>query len=93
MNYTRANDPNHNDRPEDWLFGSLLFSHTLGVILTEGEGIVVDLEGDMIDLYRDAKRVIVFHKNGQILVVNADERTDLKEGDWVKMIDSDDIKN
>lgn len=93
MNYTKPNDDDHEDQPEDWLFGALLFGRTLGLILREGEGIVVDLKGDMIDLYPDSKRVIVHSTEHQIVVTDADERTDLKEGDWVKMIDGDTLMN
>lgn len=75
------------------IFSALLFCRTLGLILREGEGIVVDLKGDMIDLYPDTKRVIVHATKHQIVVEDADERTDLKEGDWVRMIDSDTITN
>lgn len=91
MNYSRPEDSDFEDKPEDWLFGALLFSRTLGLILREGEGIVVDLKGDMIDLYPDAKRVIVHSTEHQIVVTDADERTDL--GDWVKMIDGDTLMN
>jgi hypothetical protein len=93
MNYSRPKDSNHEDEPEDWLFGALLFSRALGLILKEGEGIVVDLKGDMIDLYPDAKRVIVYATKHQIAVEDADERDDLKEGDLVQMIDGDIIIN
>ena len=93
MNYSRPEDSDYEDKPDDWLFGAPLFSRTLGLILREGEGIVVDLKGDMIDLYPDAKRVIVHATKHQIVVTDADERTDLKEGDWVKMIDGETLMN
>jgi hypothetical protein len=93
MNYTKPNDNNYEDNPKDWLFGALLFTRTLGLIIPVGEGIVVDLKGDMIDLYPNAKRVIVHATGTQIVVEDADDRTDLKEGDKVKMVDEDTIIN
>lgn len=93
MNYTKPNDKKHIDNPGDWLFGMLVFGKALGLIIPDGEGIVVDLVGDMIDLFPEAKRVIVFSEGNQMAVMPADERTDLKEGDCVKMINEDTIIN
>lgn len=93
MNYTRPNDPDHIDDPKEWLYGALVFSRALGLIIHEGEGIVIDLVGDMKHLYPKAKRVIV-HSNGEnVTITNATERDDLKEGDIVQMIDSNIISN
>lgn len=91
INYTSNDD--HNDSPNDWLFGALTFGRTIGLIIPENSGVVVDLQGDMIELYPDAKRVIVANTEHQIKVIGADERTDLKEGDWVKLIDEKNIIN
>jgi len=33
MNYTKPNEDNYNDKPEDWLFEALLFSATLDSII------------------------------------------------------------
>lgn len=85
LNYTNPSDPDHVDQPEDWLLGALLFSKTLGLIFPENRGVVVDLEGDMLKIYPAAKRVIVASRDKQIVVINADERTDLNEGDWVEL--------
>ena len=49
--------------------------------------------GDMLDLYTTAKRVIVCHVGKQIKVIDADDRSDLKEGDWIKLINEVDIMN
>jgi len=85
MNYTKPNDPNHKDTPEDWLLGALLFSKTLGLIFPENKGVVIDLEGDMLKIYPNAKRVIVASQDKQIVVIDADDRSDLNEGDWVQL--------
>lgn len=95
MNYTRPDDENHEDEPEDWLLASLIFARAIGFLLPEGHGIVVNLVGDAIDLFPDAKSVIISNIDDQIHVEKADEnRTDLDEGDWVKIFRSgDELKN
>ena len=92
-NYTRPNDDEHIDTPEDWLFGSLLFARTLGLVLGSNQGVVVDLNGDMVSLHPSSNRVIVFNDGHLISVINADERTDLKEGDYVQVIKEENIQN
>ena len=93
MNYTRPNDINHEDTPEDWLYSALVFSEALGLILREGEGIFLETKGDMLKLNPDAKRVIVCCRDNMISILDADERTDLKNGDWVQVIDGDLMSN
>lgn len=82
MNYTNANDPDHEDNPTDWLNGALIFARALGVILRENEGIVVDLKGDMLttlpERLEGATKVIVFSHGGQILIDECEE--DVEEG-------------
>jgi len=85
-NYTKPNDPDHADKPQDWLFGALLFSKGLRFLIPKDYGIVIDLVGDMIKLYPNAKRVIVANKENQIVVIDADDRPELIEGDWVQII-------
>jgi len=92
MNYTH-NNPDHEDTPQDWLLGALVFSRAVGLIIPEGKGIIVDLKNDMIELYPDAKRIIVAHIDGQIKIIDADDTTHLKEGDWVVLLDKDTISN
>jgi hypothetical protein len=82
MNYTNANDPDYQDRPEDWLNSSLIFARTLSLILREGEGLVVDIVGDAkFQLDETVKKVIVFSREGQIVVTECEE--DLNEGQFV----------
>jgi len=93
MNYTRPNDDEHNDEPKDWLLGALLFAKAISFLLHEGEGIVINLTGDMVELYPEAKKVIVANDGEQIKIINADDRVELKEGDWVKVINEENILN
>lgn len=82
MNYTNTNDPDYQDRPEDWLNSSLIFARTLSLILREGEGLVVDIVGDAkFQLDETVKKVIVFSREGQIVVTECEE--DLNEGQFV----------
>jgi len=83
MNYTKPNEPNHEDSPQDWLNSSLLFARTLSLILEPGHGIVVDVKGDM-DLGEGVEKVIVFNRDEQI-VVEAFDR-DLEEGTPMKVV-------
>ena len=93
MNYTKPDDKNYEDSPNDWLFGALLFAKTLGFVLKEHTGIIIDLNNDLGELYDQAKRVIVYNDGKRITVLNADERTDLSEGSMVNIIMDDEIKN
>jgi hypothetical protein len=82
MNYTNPNDPNYQEKPEDWLNSSLIFARTLGLIFKENEGMVVDLRGDMFfPGDNDIKKVIVYSKDSQIKVVECED--DLLEGQFV----------
>jgi hypothetical protein len=82
MNYTNPNDPYHEGKPEDWLNSSLIFARTLSLILREGEGLVVDIVGDAkFHLDESVKKVIVFSREGQIVVTECEE--DLEEGQFV----------
>ena len=45
MNYTRPNDEEYEDNPEDWLLGTLIYTKLLGYLLPVGRGVVVDLAG------------------------------------------------
>jgi len=83
MNYTKPNEPNHEDSPQDWLNSSLLFARTLSLILEPGMGIVVDVKGDM-NLGEGVEKVIVFNRDEQI-VIDAFDR-DVKEGTPMKVV-------
>ena len=82
MNYTNTNDPDHQDKPEDWLNSSLIFARTLSLILREGEGVVVNIIGDAkFQLDESVKKVIVFRQDGKIVVTECED--DLEEGQFV----------
>ena len=83
MNYTKPNEPNHEDSPKDWLNSSLLFARTLSLILEPGQGIIVDVKGD-VDLGEEIKKVIVFNRNEQIFIEAFDR--DVKEGTPMKVV-------
>lgn len=83
MNYTKPNESNHEDSPQDWLNSSLLFARTLSLILEPGHGIVVDVKGD-VDLGEGVEKVIVFNRDEQIVVESFDR--DLEEGTPMKVV-------
>jgi len=77
----------HQDKPEDWLLGVLLFTRALGIMIPEGRGIVIDLVGDMKLLLPRVNKVVIANHNNLITVkkVGEDESI-LKEGDWVELV-------
>ena len=92
-NYTKPNDDEHIDKPEDWLFGALTFARALALVLPENYGVIVDLKDDMTKLYPHAKRIIVGYMDEQIRVFDADDKKDLNEGDMVLLVDEETTKN
>jgi len=82
MNYTRPDDPDYEDQPEDWLNSSLIFARTLSLILQENECMIVYLQGDM-NFFNDksVQKVIVYKNQGKIRVIECDD--DLPEGQFV----------
>jgi hypothetical protein len=81
-NYTNPEQSGQVQDPQDLVNASLIFARALGLILKEGEGIVVDIKGD-IDLGDDVKKVIVFQHQNQVHIYKCDE--DLEEGTAVNM--------
>jgi hypothetical protein len=78
---------------DDMFYSRLIFTQALDALLPPGTGVLVELHGKALDL--GFKRVIV-HNNtddNEIVVTMADERTDLKHGDMVRMINGDIISN
>lgn len=68
--------------PEEWLNSSLIFARTLGLILKENEGMIVDIKGDMFwPGEEDVSKVIVYSKDSQIKILECEE--DLPEGQFV----------
>lgn len=88
-NYTNPKQVTEGQNPQDLINASLIFAKALGLILKEGEGIVVDVKGD-ISLGEDVKKVIVFEYQEQIHIYKCDE--DLEEGTAVNMGSNKDKK-
>lgn len=88
-NYTNPKQAGEGQNPQDLINASLIFAKALGLILKEGEGIVVDVKGD-ISLGEDVKKVIVFQYQEQIHIYKCDE--DLEEGTAVNMDSNKDKK-
>jgi hypothetical protein len=81
-NYTNPEQGETKQDVQDLLNASLIFARALGLIFQEGEGIVVDITGD-IKLVDDSKKVIVFSHNDQIHIYKCEQ--DLEEGTAVSM--------
>lgn len=80
-----------NETKEELFDSRLVFTRALGAIIPDGEGIFLEL--DDIDLMWGIKKIIVHNTDGVIGIMNAEERTDLKNGNWVVMINEDTIEN
>jgi hypothetical protein len=81
-NYTNPEQSGQEQNPQDLLNASLIFARALGLILNEGEGIVVDINGD-VSLGDDVNKVIVFKKDEQVHIFKFEE--DLPEGTMVSL--------
>ena len=81
-NYTNPEQSGQEQNPQDLLNASLIFARALGLILNEGEGIVVDITGDVV-LGDDVNKVIVFKKDEQVHIFKFEE--DLPEGTMVSL--------
>ena len=82
VNYTNPKQAGEGQNPQDLINASLIFARALGLILKNGEGIVVDVVGN-INLGPGIKKVIVFEYNDQVHIYKCDE--DLEEGTAVNM--------
>jgi len=85
-NYTNPEKSGQEQNGQDLLNASLIFARALGNIFSEGEGIVVDVVGD-IKLNDDIKKVIVFKHQDQVHIYKCEQ--DLEEGTAVNMNDND----
>ena len=78
-------EQNNLEKPEnqqDILNASLIFAKTLGLILQDGEGIVVNVS-ENIKMPDEVQKVIVFKYQEQIHIYKCDQ--DLEEGTTVNM--------
>lgn len=85
MNYTKSNDPNHEDKPEDWLNSALIFAAALANLLEENEGVVVELSGDAkFQLDESVTKVIVYRNDQkQIVIEEADPGLNNGQMCWI----------
>ena len=83
MNYTQPNDNDHQDSPKDWLNSALLFSRTLGFLMDENIGIVIDVVGD-VEFDFNTKKVIVYSSGDQMNIIGCDE--DYPEGTRLEIV-------
>ena len=81
-NYVNPEQSGQEQNPQDLLNASLIFARALGLILNEGEGIVLDITGDVV-LGDDVNKVIVFKKDEQVHIFKFEE--DLPEGTMVSL--------
>lgn len=81
-NTTNTEGAGQGQQAQDLVNASLIFARALGFILQEGEGIVVDVTGE-INLGDDVKKVIVFKKDEQVHIYRCDE--DIEEGTAVNL--------
>lgn len=93
MNFTKPNEKNYEDKPEDWLFTALVFADALGNILAIGQGVVVEITGELIAMHPEMTKVIVHNNGKQIGVVDVSKKIELKEGDIVQMINMGNMIN
>ena len=92
-NYTKPHDPDYKDKPEDYLFLTMTFGRVLSKFLAKGQGVLIDLKGDMVKIHPELTRVVVFNDGKMMRVIKADERTDLEDGDMIMMMDKGSIEN
>jgi hypothetical protein len=81
-NTTNTQGAGEGQQAQDLINASMIFARAIGFILQEGEGIVVDIVGD-INLGEDVKKVIVFKKDEQVHIYRCDE--DIEEGTAVNL--------
>jgi len=81
-NTTNTEGAGQGQQAQDLINASLIFARALGLILQEGEGIVVDVIGE-VNLGEEVKKIIVFKKDDQVHIYKCDE--DLEEGTAVNL--------
>ena len=80
--YVQTKNPE--DTPEEWLLTSMTFARALGFLLKENEGVVVKTVGDM-KMLTDARQLIVYSAEGQIMINDHSEQEDFPDGQLVWM--------
>ena len=74
---------------EELFISRFIFLTALDAVIPEGKGIFLILKNKDLGF----ERVIVHNTDDIIGVLDAEERTDLKHGEWVTLIDGDLISN
>lgn len=80
-NYTNPEEAGQEQNPKDLINALLLFANALGLILKEGQGIVIDVKGD-VDL-PNIKKAIVYKSGEKIHITDCKE--DISEGSIVEL--------
>lgn len=84
MNYTKPQELDYEDKPEDWLNSALIFASALSNLLKETEGVVVDIKGDAkFQMDESVKKVFVYRMEHKIHIGECSE--DLPEGTMIWM--------
>jgi hypothetical protein len=81
-NTTNTEGAGQGQQAQDLINASLIFARALGLIFQEGEGLVVDVTGE-VNLGDEVKKIIVFKKDEQVHIYKCDE--DLEEGTAVNL--------
>jgi len=74
-NHLKPSEGGYENNPQDLLNASLIFARALGLILKDGEGIVVDVKGE-VKLSEGVDKIIVFKHNEQVHIYKCDENLD-----------------
>lgn len=70
--------------PQNWYNAAMIFAKTLGFMLDEGHGMIVDLNDNLVIVGdEDVKKVIVFKKDSSVHIGPVDE--DIPEGTFVTL--------
>ena len=80
-NYTNPEESEQDQNPQDLLNGLLIFANALGLILKQGQGIVIDVKGDV--KLPEMNKVIVYKNNERIHITNCKEN--FEEGSVVEV--------
>jgi len=87
-NYTKPNDLSHIDNPKEWLSASLIFSAAMSHLLDHGEGVVVELKGDMIlPEMASFSKVVVLNDGKRTVIEGLNEESETYEDGQMMYID------
>lgn len=55
--------------PKDWLYSSHAFTQALTYLLYDMKGIVIEAKGEMLELYPDYDKLLIFHEDNAIKMI------------------------